>query len=153
MPNYFFDTSALVKRYAQEAGSAEVIAIIEDDSHNIYILDLLTCVEVNSALKRKVNRQELDSDGGQKLAGLFEYHNYEDYLALNLNDSDIEIANMLVWKHSLRAYDAVQLATCIALHKLSEENQGPEIVFVSADNKLVAAAQGEGLNAINPGQS
>ncbi|MBI4322594.1 MAG: type II toxin-antitoxin system VapC family toxin [Chloroflexi bacterium] len=52
-------------------------------------------------------------------------------------------------KHPLKAYDAVQLATCLALLD-SFVAQGISLVFVSADDALVAAGRAEGITVDNP---
>ena len=58
MTFYFFDTSALVKRYHQEIGSEQVNAIF-DDQDNILIISELALVELASALRRKQNQGEI----------------------------------------------------------------------------------------------
>jgi len=147
--DYFFDTSAIVKRYANEPGSKRVTAIIEDQAHSIYMLNL-TNVEFCSALKRKINRNELTESKAKELKDWFEWHYSNEYVVVQLQDQDIDVANELIWSHGLRAYDAIQLATCKAMHELSAEHEGPEIVFVSSDGALVAAAKEEGIGAIDP---
>lgn len=53
MPAYFFDTSALVKRYVHEIGSTWVEAVTDPANGNaIYIL-CVTEVEVTSAITRR----------------------------------------------------------------------------------------------------
>jgi predicted nucleic acid-binding protein len=58
MAFYFFDTSALVKRYHQEPGSQRVNAIFGDQD-NALIISELAIVELASALQRKQNRDEI----------------------------------------------------------------------------------------------
>lgn len=52
MTFYFFDTSALVKRYHLEPSSERVNAIL-DDQDNLLIISELALVELASALQRK----------------------------------------------------------------------------------------------------
>ena len=52
-------------------------------------------------------------------------------------------------RHGLRAYDAVQLATAIELHK-QWLDAGVSVVLVSADQELNAAATAEGLAVEDP---
>ncbi len=58
MAFYFFDTSALVKRYHRESGSGQVDAIF-DDRDNALIISELALVELASALRRRQNRGEI----------------------------------------------------------------------------------------------
>lgn len=58
MAFYFFDTSALVKRYHHESGSGQVDAIFNDRDNDLIISEL-AIVELASALRRKQNRGEI----------------------------------------------------------------------------------------------
>lgn len=58
MSTYFFDTSALVKRYHDEVGTEEVDALIDDPENDIVVSSLLI-IESLSAFRRKYNRDEL----------------------------------------------------------------------------------------------
>jgi len=54
-------------------------------------------------------------------------------------------ASQLTDLHVLRAYDAVQLAAALDLHRLD-----PSLILVSADAELNAAATAEGLPVEDP---
>jgi hypothetical protein len=53
MPRYFFDTSALVKNYHAEAGTAEVQRILADTSSE-FLISRLATVEMLSGFAGKV---------------------------------------------------------------------------------------------------
>ncbi len=57
----FFDTSALVKYFHDEAGTQQVVSLITDQANEIWVSDL-TRVEFLSALYRKVRTGELEVD-------------------------------------------------------------------------------------------
>jgi predicted nucleic acid-binding protein len=64
VPAYFFDTSALVKRYAVEQGSDWVQSVAVDRGSDIYIASVTT-VEVTSAVARKLrggHLSQVDAD-------------------------------------------------------------------------------------------
>jgi len=61
-----------------------------------------------------------------------------------------ETAGELVLRHPLRAYDAVQLAAAQQIHVALSQVKAAPLIFVSADDKLVAAAQAEGFRVENP---
>lgn len=63
-----------------------------------------------------------------------------------LADSAMQLAE----KHVLRGYDAVQLASAIALNMQLLTINLPAIIFVTADNALNSAAILEGLTVDNP---
>ena len=52
--------------------------------------------------------------------------------------------------YRLRAYDAVQLACALSVHRKSLAKQAPSPIFVCADKRLVEFACVEGLVADNP---
>ncbi|MBI2864943.1 MAG: hypothetical protein HYX94_10335 [Chloroflexi bacterium] len=61
----------------------------------------------------------------------------------------IQTATKLCANHPLRAYDALQLAAGLAVWELLVA-AGDTLVFVSADDALLAAAKREGLTVENP---
>lgn len=54
----FFDTSALVKRYAEEEGTETVDELIEQNDETIVITSLAV-LEITSAFRRKYNRGKI----------------------------------------------------------------------------------------------
>ena len=61
MPTYYFDTSAVVKHYHQEAGAAEVHRIITDPTA-VCIVSRLTLTEVQRAFARRARTQAITAD-------------------------------------------------------------------------------------------
>jgi predicted nucleic acid-binding protein len=59
MASYFLDSSALVKYYHTEVGSAEVIQLLQDPNARHVISRLIT-VEIVSAFALKTRTRELD---------------------------------------------------------------------------------------------
>jgi uncharacterized protein len=59
MAAYYFDSSALVKRYAQETGSAWVTGITDPPATNEMFISMATGVEVVAALTRKSLMNEM----------------------------------------------------------------------------------------------
>src|SRR6266446_10614681 len=59
------DTSALVKYYHPEGGSAQVIAIADDPS-NVLFISRIGLVEIHSALARKIRTGELQVSAFQQ---------------------------------------------------------------------------------------
>lgn len=61
---YFFDTSALVKRYHEEVGTAAVDEAFDDADASFLISDL-TVIECHSAFAKKVRTQEIEEEDFQ----------------------------------------------------------------------------------------
>jgi predicted nucleic acid-binding protein len=149
LASYFFDTSAFVKYYHSEPGTAEVSRIFAEPDRRISISSL-GFVEIQSAFPIKVRSGTLD----QKHAGIQRARLMIDVAAgeievYRLSDQHLEAAEFLIGRHSfarrLRTLDALQLA--IAL-ELSHQNLLDH--FVAADQALAEIASLEGLAVVNP---
>ena len=68
MPSYYFDTSALAKRYVVEVGSSWVQAVVAQQSGQMLYTSVLTQPEIVSALQRRVREGILEADQAQQLA-------------------------------------------------------------------------------------
>jgi hypothetical protein len=62
----------------------------------------------------------------------------------------VERAKLFLERHSLRAYDAVQLASALLTNDTLQAIGLPPLVFLSADAHLLVAAEAEGLEIDNP---
>lgn len=70
MQAYFFDSSALVKRYVQEIGSAWVQTVTAYQAANQLIVARITWVEVLSAFARLQREGNLSSANSSRCANL-----------------------------------------------------------------------------------
>ena len=68
---YCFDSSAVVKRYAPETGSAWVKSIVAPASEDTIYLGQVGVVEIAAALSRKVRTQELSQEDYEAALWLF----------------------------------------------------------------------------------
>jgi predicted nucleic acid-binding protein len=93
----------------------------------------------------RLGRQRAD-----ELLRAFQAHCATQYRLLPTEGRIVDQAIVLVQRHFLRAYDAVQLATAITVHESMVFHRLPPIVFLSADDDLIAAARAEGLTTDNP---
>ncbi len=85
MPDLFFDTSAIVKHYNPELGTARVDSLLEGGNNAI---SRLTVVEFHSSLAKKVRTGHLSSDDFQIATRLFR----DDISAKRLNVVRLKIA-------------------------------------------------------------
>jgi predicted nucleic acid-binding protein len=141
--NLFFDTSALVKYFHPEAGTAQVVSLIEDAANDIWVSDLAR-VEFISALHRKFRRGDIDDLQLQEILVTFDL----EWAQMNhqpISDTVIEQADKLMRhkakQYGLRALDAIQLASFMLL---AEDNWA----FVVADGVLADTVTSENLATI-----
>ena len=65
----YVDTSAFVKRFVEESGTAEIEQFIADQQHTV-MLSSLSMVEIKSVLKQKVISQEITPDAAKTIKEL-----------------------------------------------------------------------------------
>ncbi|MGH9843991.1 MAG: type II toxin-antitoxin system VapC family toxin, partial [Blastocatellia bacterium] len=106
MAIYFFDSSALVKRYAQETGSVWVETVT---SRHYVFLARITQVEVIAAVERRKRIGTLSAAQASSAITAFRAHFSTEYALIDVSRSLIGQAADLAEIHGLRAYDAVQL--------------------------------------------
>ncbi len=147
---YFLDTSALVKKYMTESGSTWIETLTDSESDNQIILARVTWVETLSAFSRLRRENKIDPDLLTQTIQVFRTDWKRQYQVAEVEKSDFEKAGDLVNKHPLRAYDSIQLACALKIYSAFAQTAPNTYTFVSADNRLINAAQAEGLNIENP---
>jgi predicted nucleic acid-binding protein len=149
MPHYYFDTSALVKRYHVEAGSPEVSRILSG-ADSVFTIARLTLAEMISVFAKKVRMGEIrDPDFELLKLRFFSDVKGRVLLPVRVLNSHFEAAGDLIARHGksrqLHTLDALQLAVA-----LSVQYPSPVEHFVSADQRLLEIVALEGLSGINP---
>lgn len=124
MAVYYLDTSALVKYYIPETGSAWVrglidARIVEGEWQNVIAVAKVGIVEVAATTAKRQRMKDI-SESTQH--------------------------------HPLRGYDAIHLATALILNQGLVGGALPPLNFLSADRVLHKAARAEGLTAENPNE-
>jgi uncharacterized protein len=132
----FFDTSAFVKRYVEEAGTEKVLDVCGRAEQ--LVLCVICLPEMISTLNRLVREGKLQGDDYQKLRDLIlkEIENVEIcYLTPEVVTQTIRCLENNV----LRAMDAVHLGCALVVE--------PDL-FVSSDQRQIEAAKREGLQVM-----
>lgn len=128
----YFDTSALVKNYVQEAGSARARALLRSYS---FLSSAITPVELMSALMRKHLTGELDlQDLPRILARIREDRPY--WKLLDVSASVLNDGEELVRKTQMRTLDAIHLASFMVFRSAL----GSAGAFITADGRQRDAA-------------
>jgi len=144
---YYLETSALVKLYVREPGSDRLLRLASRASDHHFAVLALARVEFHSAVRKRQRLGDIDDSVATQLIDRFERHLETKFVRQILSDSVLDTATALVDRYPLRAYDAVQLAGCLALKTTSS---GQEPVLICADAQLLQAAESEGLLSMNP---
>jgi uncharacterized protein len=72
------------------------------------------------------------------------------YRIMPITNALMALAHDLLERHPLRAYDALHLASALLANVQLTNVQAPSLTFLAADNRLLQAAQAEGLPTDNP---
>ncbi len=138
---YYFDTSALVKRYHREKGTEKIDEIIDGDDE-IYI-STVGIAETISAFTRLRNSRIIGKKRYEEITGIF-FNDVENrYIPIPFDDSNILKAVSLIENHDLRTLDAFHLSAALSIADMHP-------VFASSDRKLLKAAEKEGFSIMDP---
>ena len=150
MKIYQIDSSAIVKRYVDEAGSHWIREICDPNTGNIVSILRITMAEVASAFSRRCREGAITDDERDDLIASFLNDCDRQYQICEVTQDIVGLAVRLVCRYPLRGYDAVQLAAAVFVNqKLISDSLAP-LIFVSADERLCSAGIAEVLSVHNP---
>jgi hypothetical protein len=142
-----------------EVGSAWVQAITDPGAgHRIHIAQI-TGVEVAAAVARRVFNGHTSKADADSAMAHFRHDYVNQYNPLEITEQIISRAMSLAETYTLRAYDAVQLASAVEIYaRVTAQNVAlsipisatPFMVLISSDDALNDAAGAEGLVVDNP---
>ncbi len=134
----YLDTSALVKRFIVEKGSADVNALIS--VADLVGSSIISQVEMAAALGKALRMEWIDSTSAESA--------YQDFLGqwhfftrLMVSPGLIGRASQLSWDFGLRGYDSTHLASAL----FWQESLDMEIVLATYDRELWNAAKKSGI--------
>lgn len=150
MAAYYLDSSALVKRYLAETGSAWVQALCHPASGNELYLARITLVEVVSAVSRRRNGGTVSAAQATRILDRFRQDWDTDFAIVEVTPTVLTNAASLTEGHGLRAYDAVQLTAAKYIHRRRNSLGLPAVTLVSSDLELNDAAGSVGVPVDDP---
>lgn len=143
MENFYFDTSALIKRYFGEDGSEKIQNIFSQSPY--IITSILTYPEVYSTIHR-LHREGFLTKKQLKLICLQFERDWKEFTVVECNDKLCDLIQKLIERFPLRGADLVQLSSAVKCHE-----HGIKLKFVSSDQRLINAADEYGFSTLNPG--
>lgn len=139
--SYYLDSSCLVKKYIQEAGTPFIQNLFLESS--FFYASFLTYPEIHSSLNRLARTGLLSSNKKEEFLKDLEKDwggfTVVDYSAIH------GLIPVITGRFPLSGADAIQLA-CAAHLKAS----GIDPVFLTSDQRLFNAAEDFGLNVFDP---
>lgn len=134
----YCDTSALVKRYVEEAGRRELLQLLRRYD---LVASAVLPIELRGALRRRVAEGTLDA---ARLPGILGRVTADRaYWTLVAVGPDVLVAaETLVATHLLRTLDAIHVASAQRFAALVPTS---ELIFVSSNERQIKAAAAVGL--------
>lgn len=137
--NYYYDTSALIKNYIDEAGS-ECVSNLLDQSDIVFVSEI-TLIECFSTLKRIL----LENLITQKDYDFVKDEIKKDFKYFTILDIETAIpeCERLIDQYQLKTLDSIQLSSALNIESRLDG-------FVCCDKKLIGVVEKEKLKIINP---
>ncbi|MCX6359847.1 MAG: type II toxin-antitoxin system VapC family toxin [Armatimonadetes bacterium] len=148
--SYFIDTSALAKRYISETGSDWLRATLEPATGCRALIARATSVELVSAITRRERAGALTAVDAAGARGEFVRDLADEDMVVEFGEPVAMEAMRLAECHALRGYDAIQLASALAVNRAAVGAGLHPVVLVSSDADLNAAARREGVSVEDP---
>lgn len=151
MNSFYWDASALAKRYAPELGTSLVNHLF-----TYVVLDRMMCLvistgEVMSILVRRKNNNRINADDFSQALENFraEVIDSAAFQLASIEDALVLASHPLIEQHSLNATDALVLRSALDAAAMVWP-AGHDTVLIASDHRLLRAAQAEGLQTFNP---
>ena len=150
MAAYFGDTSAIIKRYVNETGTAWLTGVTDRAAGCRVFVAGITGAETVAAITRKCRGGGLSSADAVAAVAAFRYDFANEFRIVAITPRLITTAMALAEKHALRGYDSVQLAAALITEGRRQARGLSRLTFLSADTELNSVARVEGLIVDDP---
>lgn len=151
MPQLLWDASGLAKRYYSEAGTAIVNALFSAAPASVMAVTYIGYAETAALLRRKLNQRAIDFPAFQQAHLLLETEALLStaFRLVSVDDSDVLAGVALTDLHNINASDAAILSAYLR-YTQARPPDAPRCLLVASDQRLIRAAQAEGLHTLNP---
>lgn len=140
---YYFDTSALVKKYILEQGTERVVDLFE---HNITAAtSILTYPEMLSGIGRKRREGYISDKDFRTTLSKFEA-DWMAFFIIEFHDALLPVQRRLSNLHSLKGADLVHISSLLWMRDAAHD----AVTLVASDMQLLQAAKLENVEFINP---
>jgi len=138
----YLDTSALVKKYFEEAGSSKVITHWK--KAGAIATSSIAYAEAMASFYRKKRETNISRAVFHALMESFQ-QDWKGLICVQVNDELNDTIDKVLSRHALRGFDSIHLASALILHDAAPQ----EFLFACFDNTLLQAAVAEGLNPLS----
>lgn len=150
MTTFYLEASAFVKRYLAEQGTEVLDALLDKRAPGDFIASsVFSTLEIRAAINRQAHSGRFRRYPLGNLLFTLGLDARSLALSFTLDDSVVESAFSLVYKHHLRAGDALHLSYALLLKEATSVS-GESLIVLTSDKELLAACQAEGIGTLNP---
>lgn len=144
MPYYYFDSTALVKRYSMERGTRIINRLMVKRS-KVAILPTWSVIDFYTAFANRAHAGEITRDDCYSVIHKFERESQEGLFQFIAPTMQTYLASkeLALEYPSLRTPQVLHLALALELKPL-------RLTVVSADTQLLTACHSAGLHIVNP---
>ncbi len=149
---FYFDASALVKRYTKEPGSEHINFIFSNLPMNRMMCSIMAITELYWIFfRKKIDRRINEDDFSQASINLESeiLDSHSDFHIMSIEDSLILSSMPMIQAYSLNSVNAILLRSAVDVTR-SLWKTGNRLVLVSSDQLLNSGAESEGLLVFNP---
>ncbi|MCL6521441.1 MAG: type II toxin-antitoxin system VapC family toxin [Firmicutes bacterium] len=140
----YLDSSALVKLYVLEPGSARVRRLVEEA--DVAATSAIAYAEIRSAMARRHREGDLSESALSRIKAAL-LADWEALFVLPATGAVARIAGDLAEEHGLGGMDAVHLASALWL---ARQHSSP-MTFAARDERLARAAEALGFDVVGSG--
>ena len=142
----YMDTSALIKIFVEEDGSARVRALARGrGSAEILLVSRLGFTEASVSLSRMVHLGRVSASESPQHQGSLEDYWDQSIQEVELTEEVLEDARQLAQRFPLRTYDAIHLASAREARRMLRGLFDGEVQFLAFDAALLKAAEAIGF--------
>ena len=151
MNSFYWDASALAKRYAPEIDTPLVNHLFTHVTPDRMLCLIVGVSEVIAIFVRKKNARLITPEAFLQALVDFrtEVIEADACKLISIEDTLVFASHPLIEKHALNATDALILRSTLNMATVLRP-AGNAIVLVTSDHRLLCAAQAEGLQTFNP---
>jgi len=150
--HFFFDASALAKRYTPETGTDTIDVIFDNVSFERLMCSAIGALEVFWICVRKRNDGRINARDFSQATLYFRQEVLaagSDFQTLSTSESNLQLPMTFIEVHAINSTDALVLASALEVAQRLR-TVGDDLVLVASDQRLLRAAQAEGLSSFNP---
>jgi uncharacterized protein len=150
VPIFYLESSALVKRYLPEKGTAVMDDLLDGQvDAEFLVISILASLELKSVFARLAKGNRLTQDEFGQLLASFWADRSKFSTILPFDNAMVEEASGHLDRHAVRTLDVVHLASILRVRETAQR-AGQRLIVVASDQDLLQACRVEKVDVFDP---